>query len=133
MHKFQVGQSFDLIPSIVRRAAKGTYEIIRLIPDNEDDPQYRVKSAAEPHERVVPDNRHSTVVLDEGRRYNCKIIDISISGAAIELAVRPAMGTPVTLGRMRARVVRHFQDGVAVEFASAQEMLTVVQQNLRIN
>src|SRR3569833_4631893 len=73
------------------------------------------------HERVVPDNRHSTVVLDDGRRYNCKIIDISLSGAAIELAVRPAMGTPVTLGRVRARVVRHFQDGVAVEFTSAQE------------
>jgi hypothetical protein len=85
------------------------------------------------HERVVPDNRHSTVVLDDGRRYNCKIIDISLSGAAIELAVRPAMGTPVTLGRMRARVVRHFPDGVAVEFVSAQEMLNVVQQNLRIN
>jgi hypothetical protein len=84
------------------------------------------------HERVVPDNRHSTVVLDDGRRYNCKIIDISLSGAAIELAVRPAMGTPVTLGRMRARVVRHFQNGVAVEFASAQEILTVVQQNLRL-
>jgi hypothetical protein len=85
------------------------------------------------HERVVPDNRHSTIVLDDGRRYNCKIIDISLSGAAIELAVRPAMGTPVTLGRMRARVVRHFADGVAVEFASPQEMLSVVQQNLRIN
>ena len=85
------------------------------------------------HERVVPDNRHSTVVLDDGRRYNCKIIDISLSGAAIELAVRPAMGTPVTLGRMRARVIRHFPDGVAVEFVSAQEMLNVVQQNLRIN
>jgi hypothetical protein len=85
------------------------------------------------HERVVPDNRHSTVVLDDGRRYNCKIIDISLSGAAIELAVRPAMGTPVTLGRMRARVVRHFLNGVAVEFASAQEMLTVVLQNLRMN
>ena len=85
------------------------------------------------HERVVPDIRHSTVVLDDGRRYNCKIIDISLSGAAVELDVRPAMGTPVTLGRMRARVVRHFQNGVAVEFASAQEMLTVIQQNLRMN
>ncbi len=85
------------------------------------------------HERVVPDIRHSYVVLDDGRRYNCKIIDISLSGAAIELDVRPAMGTPVTLGRMRARVVRHFQNGVAVEFASSQEMLTVVQQNLRVN
>jgi len=85
------------------------------------------------HERVVPDARHSTIVLDDGRRYNCKIIDISLSGAAIELDVRPAMGTPVTLGRMRARVVRHFQNGVAVEFASTQEMLAVVQQNLRVS
>lgn len=85
------------------------------------------------HERVVPDNRHSTVVLDDGRRYNCKIIDISLSGAAIELSVRPAIGTPVTLGRMRAKVVRHFQDGVAVEFVSAQEILNVVQQNLRVH
>ena len=85
------------------------------------------------HERVVPDIRHSTVVLDDGRRYNCKIIDISLSGAAVELDVRPAMGTPITLGRMRARVIRHFQNGVGVEFASTQEMLTVIQQNLRMN
>jgi len=85
------------------------------------------------HERVVPDNRHSNVVLDDGRRYNCKIIDISLSGAAIELSVRPALGTPITLGRMRARVVRHFANGVAVEFAASQEMITVVQQNLRLH
>lgn len=85
------------------------------------------------HERVVPDIRHSSIVLEDGRRYNCKITDISLSGAAVEMDVRPALGTPVTLGRMRARVVRHFQDGIAVEFASVQEMLTVVQQNLRIN
>eukprot|EP00919_Chromeraceae_sp_WS-2016_P033546 GHVR01079222.1.p1 GENE.GHVR01079222.1~~GHVR01079222.1.p1 ORF type:complete len:211 (+),score=41.79 GHVR01079222.1:411-1043(+) len=85
------------------------------------------------HERVVPDIRHSTVVLDDGRRCNCKIIDISLSGAAIELDVRPATGTSITLGRMRTRVARHFPNGVAVEFVSAQEMLTVVQQNLRMN
>ncbi|WP_127143202.1 PilZ domain-containing protein [Pelagibacterium montanilacus] len=85
------------------------------------------------HERVVPDIRHSSILLEDGRRYNCKITDISLGGAAVEMDVRPAIGTPVTLGRMRARVVRHFPDGIAVEFASVQEMLTVVQQNLRIN
>lgn len=85
------------------------------------------------HERVVPDMRHSSILLEDGRRYNCKITDISLSGAAVEIDVRPALGTPVTLGRMRARVVRHFQDGIAVEFASVQEMLTVVQQNLSMN
>ncbi|RDE10327.1 PilZ domain-containing protein [Pelagibacterium lacus] len=85
------------------------------------------------HERVVPDIRHSSIRLEDGRRYNCKITDISLSGAAVEIEVRPALGTPITLGRMRARVVRHFSDGIAVEFASVQEMLTVVQQNLRVN
>lgn len=85
------------------------------------------------HERVVPDIRHSSLVLDDARRYNCKIVDISLSGAAVEIDVRPALGTPITLGRMRARVVRHFQNGIGVEFASSQEMLTVVQQNLRVN
>ncbi len=85
------------------------------------------------HERLVPDNRHSLIKLDDGRRYNCKIIDISLSGAAVELAVRPAIGTPVTLGRMRARVVRHFENGVGVEFSSVQEMMSVIQQSLRLN
>ena len=85
------------------------------------------------HERVIPDIRHSSIQLEDGRKYNCKITDISLSGAAVEIDVRPALGTPIALGRMRARVVRHFQNGVAVEFASTQEMLTVVQQNLRIN
>lgn len=84
------------------------------------------------HERLVPDNRHSSLLLDDGRRYDCKIIDISLSGAAVEMSVRPALGTPATLGRMRAKVVRHFDGGIGVEFTSVQEMLTVIQQNLRL-
>lgn len=85
------------------------------------------------HDRQVPDIRHSSIILDDGRKYNCKIIDISLSGAAIEIDVRPQMGTPVTLGRMRARVVRHFDDGIAVEFSSVQEVFSVVQRNLHTN
>lgn len=82
------------------------------------------------HDRQVPDIRHSSIILDDGRKYNCKIIDISLSGAAVEIDVRPQMGTPVTLGRMRARVIRHFDDGIAVEFSSVQEVFSVVQRNL---
>jgi hypothetical protein len=32
----------------------------------------------------------------------------------------PALGTQVTLGTMRGQVVRHFEDGVAIEFAVVQ-------------
>lgn len=85
------------------------------------------------HDRIVPDNRHSSIRLSDGRSYECKIIDISMSGAAIEIAVRPALGTPITLGRMRATVVRHLGNGVGVQFSSVQEMMTVIQQNLRLS
>jgi len=84
------------------------------------------------HDRVVPDVRHSKITLDDGRIYNCKIVDISLSGAAIDMEVRPAIGTPVTLGRMRGRIVRHFEFGIGVEFVSTQQILTVVQQNLHV-
>ena len=84
------------------------------------------------HGRVVPDIRHSRITLEDGRQYNCKIVDISLSGAAIDMEVRPAIGTPVTLGRMRGRIVRHFDNGIGVEFISAQKILNVVQQNLNV-
>ncbi|QRM56927.1 PilZ domain-containing protein [Sinorhizobium sp. BG8] len=72
------------------------------------------------HNRLTPRNTRTELVLDDGRRYPCRIIDLSLSGAAIDIEVRPALGTPVQLGNMRGRVVRHFQEGVAVEFSSVQ-------------
>ena len=70
------------------------------------------------HERIAPRSTRSELGLDDGRTYPCRIIDLSMSGAAVEIDVRPAMGTPVRLGSMRGRIVRHFQEGVAIEFAS---------------
>lgn len=72
------------------------------------------------HERIVPRRRDAEVRLEDGRSYQTKIIDLSLSGAAIELDVRPAIGTVLWVGNMRGRVVRHFDDGVAVEFATVQ-------------
>ena len=46
-HKFKVGQTVDLIPSMSRSAARGYYEIISLRPGEEDNPQYRVKSRSD--------------------------------------------------------------------------------------
>jgi hypothetical protein len=74
------------------------------------------------HDRVSPRNPISVLRLGDGRQYQCRIVDLSLSGAAVEIDVRPAIGTPVTLGTMRGRVVRHFEDGVAVEFASVQRV-----------
>jgi hypothetical protein len=72
------------------------------------------------HERIAPSNPSSEIRLDDGRRYPCRIIDLSVSGAAVEIDVRPAFGTMVILGNMRGRVVRHFQEGIAMEFTTIQ-------------
>ena len=77
------------------------------------------------HERIQPRNPSGIMTLDDGRQYRCRIIDLSVSGAAIEINVRPAIGTQVTLGNMRGQVVRHFEDGIAIEFAVVQRRDTL--------
>lgn len=72
------------------------------------------------HERVAPQNPISVLHLADGRQYQCRIIDLSMSGAAVELDVRPALGTKVALGSMKGIVVRHFEEGIAIEFSALQ-------------
>jgi hypothetical protein len=55
-HKFKVGQTVDLIPSVSRLAANGHYQIISVRPSEGDIPHYRIKSISELHERVVGEN-----------------------------------------------------------------------------
>ncbi len=80
------------------------------------------------HERIVPRNPMSILKLPDGRQYQCRIIDLSLSGAAIEIEVKPALGLQVSLGTMRGQVVRHFDDGVAVEFAMVQHEDTLAAE-----
>jgi hypothetical protein len=57
-HKFAVGQTVTLEARLLRSAVAGDYEIRYLMPASEnstDEPRYRVKSASEDHERVVPE------------------------------------------------------------------------------
>jgi hypothetical protein len=70
------------------------------------------------HDRFVPKNPFSKLVLPGGKELRCRIIDVSLSGAAIHVIDKPPIGTPVFLGQARAQVVRHFEDGIAVEFTT---------------
>jgi hypothetical protein len=74
------------------------------------------------HDRVVPRNPMSELKLEDGRAYRCKIIDMSLSGAGVEMDVKPAIGSMVVLGGMRGRVVRHFDEGIGIEFVTVQEV-----------
>jgi hypothetical protein len=77
------------------------------------------------HDRVAPRNPVTILALNDGRQYECRIVDLSLSGGAVEISVKPAIGTQITLGTMRGQVVRHFEDGVAIEFAVLQKEETL--------
>ncbi|WP_183316960.1 PilZ domain-containing protein [Chelatococcus caeni] len=68
------------------------------------------------HDRIVPNRQLTTMEIAGGERQTVRIIDISLSGAAVSSASAPASGTMVTLGRTEGRVTRHFEGGFAVEF-----------------
>ncbi len=69
------------------------------------------------HDRIEPENPNSQIRLSDGRSYPIKIIDISLSGAAIKCDVKPAIGSKVSLAGMEGSVVRHFIGGVGIQFA----------------
>jgi hypothetical protein len=72
------------------------------------------------HDRIVPRNPIALLTLEDGSRMNCRIIDLSLSGAAISAERRPPLNSMVTLGQVQSRVVRNLEDGVALEFVHQQ-------------
>jgi hypothetical protein len=80
------------------------------------------------HERVVPRNPRSMLITEDGEQHECRIIDVSLSGAAITTALQLPIGTPVTLGKTSAHVVRHFDKGIALEFTRTHDLESLHEQ-----
>ena len=68
------------------------------------------------HARFEPKDNNSHLTMPDGRIYKCEVIDISLSGAAVKIDILPNLGTNVLLGKMRGRVVRSIEGGIAIEF-----------------
>lgn len=57
-HKYIVGETVYFTASnVARPAASGTYEVIKLLPTDGDDCQYRIKSSTEAFERVAKESQ----------------------------------------------------------------------------
>ena len=53
-HSFAVGQKLEFDPGkFDGTAARGTYTVVCLLPNDGSDREYRVRSARDGHERVV--------------------------------------------------------------------------------
>jgi hypothetical protein len=74
------------------------------------------------HGRFVPRKTMARLILPNGKNVACRIIDLSESGAAIAISpeLRPVIGAMVTVGKTPGRVVRHIDDGFAIEFTRLQ-------------
>jgi hypothetical protein len=57
-HKFQVGQTvFYTSSPITRPGASGSYKVVRLLPSDGEDYQYRIKNPGEAFERVAKESQ----------------------------------------------------------------------------
>jgi PilZ domain-containing protein len=72
------------------------------------------------HRRIKPKNPLARILLPNGFHVDCRVIDVSQSGAGIASDQRPEIGTLVTVGRTPGRVARHIEGGFAVEFTRLQ-------------
>ena len=72
------------------------------------------------HERIATDGQNKILTLTEGLTVACDVIDMSISGASIATVARPELGTILKLGNLKAKVVRHHERGIALEFVDVQ-------------
>jgi len=57
-HKYRVGEVvYYTSPSFGRAAATGSYTVVKLLPSDGDDYQYRIKSSGEAFERVAKESQ----------------------------------------------------------------------------
>ncbi|MGA2566015.1 MAG: PilZ domain-containing protein [Pseudolabrys sp.] len=74
------------------------------------------------HGRFIPRKAMARLIMPNGKNVACRVIDLSESGAAIAISpeLRPPVGSMVTIGKTAGRVVRHIEDGFAIEFTRLQ-------------
>lgn len=72
------------------------------------------------HGRFVPKRSMTALIMPNGVNLGVRLIDLSLSGAAVATNQRPPIGAQVTLGKVQGRVVRHLEEGFAVEFLRLQ-------------
>jgi PilZ domain len=66
----------------------------------------------------MPGNEIFMLQLPDGTTLDCPMLDVSLNGVSIVAPIRPSIGTEVALANRRAVVVRHHDEGIAVEFVN---------------
>jgi hypothetical protein len=58
LHSFSVGQSIEFVPAkFDGTTPRGTYTVVRQLPNDSSDREYRVRNVHDGHERVVRESQ----------------------------------------------------------------------------
>jgi hypothetical protein len=74
------------------------------------------KSMNKRRAKRIKQDKPAVAILPDGTEQNCRILDISITGASVAIDPRPPVDDIIMMGRTKARIVRHHEEGVGVEF-----------------
>jgi len=119
--EFDGGLALEFVGTGSRRAR--LEEKLKWLSENDKE-----TSDLRRHERFEPKENTSRITMPDGRMYKTEVVDISISGAAVKTDIMPKLGTYVLLGKMRGRVVRYVDDGIAIEFIRPLTQATLANQ-----
>lgn len=72
------------------------------------------------HDRIVPEIPVAGITLPDERIVHYPILDLSLSGASFASHTKPPIGALIRIGALHATIIRHSDEGFAVEFASVQ-------------
>ena len=80
------------------------------------------------HDRLVPKNPRVIITLADSTEVVVRLLDVSLSGAAISTHLKPEIGTAIHVGKIPARVVRYVEGGIALEFSRLMNEDTIDEQ-----
>lgn len=71
--------------------------------------------------RYAPSNGDSALTLPDGQVSDCRVLNLSPTGAAVESRLRPPIDSAIILGQIHSAIKRHTETGFAVEFHELQD------------
>lgn len=73
------------------------------------------------HERIAVAHKLTAVRLPDGMAMEARLLDLSVSGASLGTSARPPIGAEISVGQLPARVMRHHDQGIGVQFVTLQD------------
>ena len=91
-------------------------QLTLFVNSDELDPEDLRRSG---HNRIMVADKDIKVTRDDGSTMTVTLADVSVSGALLLSNERPPITSLLTVGRLRAKVVRHHESGFAVQFQNS--------------